>query len=326
MKKLMPVILFVILTGCVKDFDLTVSGQQPRYVIEGRISNLPGPYFVRVTLSNTGLVFDSRSNDLLDSAVGVQNAVVVISDDRGMSDTLEPCSPANTNGYSFSWGNGHMDSTYAPFARNVYTIERGYYLTNRFTGEQGRTYRLSVAVGTETFYASAYMPPVTPLDSAVLQETVIAPDGTRGLTPFAYFKEPQNQANYYLLQSFDITGYPYNNPEMHSQNSMMLFSYYVFDDKTLPAYVNGMMSRVLIPSAQRGSGQFAYNLYPNTPWHLRLSSLTQEAFEYFKQLGKQFEGDGNVYQPAPASPKGNISGNALGMFYATDVSYKLILQ
>lgn len=60
------------------------------------------------------------------------------------------------------------------------------------------------------------------------------------------------------------------------------------------------------------------------PKQIRLYSLTREAYEYFNILNKQLEINGNIYKPAPASARGNISGGALGLFYATGISDKLL--
>jgi len=68
--------------------------------------------------------------------------------------------------------------------------------------------------------------------------------------------------------------------------------------------------------------------YPVVPYddvEVRLCSLTREAYEYFVTIEKQFQVDGNVYKPAPASASGNISGGALGLFWATSISYKVRL-
>jgi hypothetical protein len=57
---------------------------------------------------------------------------------------------------------------------------------------------------------------------------------------------------------------------------------------------------------------------------VKLCALTKNAYEYFDALNRQLQNDGNIYQPVPASAIGNISGGALGLFWATSVSYKLV--
>ena len=95
-------ILFIALvfTSCEKTVDLDYKGNQSKLIIEGNITNEPGPYFVRLTksipLSDTG------------SYPTVDNAVVTIRDDAGNSETLT------------SQGNGK-------------------YRTNSLTGVEGRT-------------------------------------------------------------------------------------------------------------------------------------------------------------------------------------------
>jgi hypothetical protein len=63
---------------------------------------------------------------------------------------------------------------------------------------------------------------------------------------------------------------------------------------------------------------------PGPPIQIRLHSFTKETYDYFNTLYKQLENNGNIYKPTPASAHGNISGGALGLFYATAVSGKLL--
>jgi hypothetical protein len=58
------------------------------------------------------------------------------------------------------------------------------------------------------------------------------------------------------------------------------------------------------------------------PIHVRLCSLTKEAYEYIKVMSRQVLYDGNIYKPTPVTPPGNISGGALGLFTASHISDK----
>src|SRR5688572_29733494 len=80
-------------TGCTKVFDLDPKAIKPLYVIDGRISNMGGPYFVRVTKSTGLLAYTPAARIERDSAEAVQNALVIISDDTGIKDTLIPATP-----------------------------------------------------------------------------------------------------------------------------------------------------------------------------------------------------------------------------------------
>jgi hypothetical protein len=313
------IILWIATAGCVKDFNLRPDETAPLYVIVGRISNLGGPYYVRITKS-TNLLGKPGT----DSAEPVKGALVIIADDLGVTDTLIPGKIVGNPRNYYYYDNGVIDSFMDPPYTYNYSINRGYYETTKLTGQPGHTYQLTVRIGPEEFHASAYMPPVPTLDSAVIKETTVDPDGTKGYLPFVWFKEPANENNYYLFQYNSIKNYPYDIPYANDRY-VMYFPYYVLDDKTMPVYVNGLAVKVLTSDHYQFSDSYPYLVKPSAPTQVRLSSLTKESYEYMNVLGKQLRDDGNVYKPVPASLKGNISGNALGLFWATDVSYKLIL-
>ncbi|WP_315816961.1 DUF4249 family protein [Paraflavitalea speifideaquila] len=76
-------------------------------------------------------------------------------------------------------------------------------------------------------------------------------------------------------------------------------------------------------------GHYPYWDHPNVrprhnPVQIRLHALTKETYDYFNVLNRQLEVNGNIYKPAPASAHGNISGGALGFFYATTISDKVL--
>ena len=139
-------ILFIALvfTSCEKTVDLDYKGNQSKLIIEGNITNEPGPYFVRLTksipLSDTG------------SYPTVDNAVVTIRDDAGNSETLT------------SQGNGK-------------------YRTNSLTGVEGRTYTLTVKTENQTYTAQSTMPQKVLFDSIKVEKLVITGETEYNLIP-----------------------------------------------------------------------------------------------------------------------------------------------
>ncbi|THU40246.1 DUF4249 domain-containing protein [Niastella caeni] len=319
------IMLLLLTAGCTKEFNIELDKTQPLFVIEGRISNLTGPYYVRITKSTNSLGLGGGPYN--DSAEAVTGALVTISDDSGITDTLIPANSYNRYRYFYFYKNGKVDSIkerLPPYYSDKYRGDRGYYETTKITGRPGHTYHLLVRTGNEEFHASAYMPNAPEIDSAALKEATINAKGDKGLLPFVWFKEPQNEKNYYLLMYNPITDYPYDN----SFNRFIpsgVYPFYVVDDALLPPYINGMAVQMMVNGHDPYSNNYPYIIY-NDPVQVRLSSLTKEAYNFFKALGRQLEDDGNAYRPAPSSPPGNISGNALGLFWATQISHKLILR
>ena len=165
------------------------------------------------------------------------------------------------------------------------------------------------------------MPASVPaIDSVLLKKDPVAdPSGISGLAAFAYFKEPRDEINYYLLQLNEPFNSGYDQARQYNYEGGSIFPFYVFDDKTLPAYVEGM--EVLTLLAYSISSRLGpYWIIRGDSVQVRLSSLTRNTYEYFSALSKQFLDDGNAYKPGPASAVGNISGGALGLFWAANIS------
>jgi hypothetical protein len=49
-------------------------------------------------------------------------------------------------------------------------------------------------------------------------------------------------------------------------------------------------------------------------------SISKKGFNFWKAITEQIESEGGIFNPAPATPPGNISGGALGLFQASAVS------
>jgi hypothetical protein len=315
-----------LLAACTKDYDFKLKDTKPLYVIEGRISDLQGPYYIRIIRSTKLLGYPTINIDE-DSTDAVQGAEVIIKDDMGTVDTLIPA-PERLPRNLYFYNNNVLYSDVRDYPTPALKAMRGFYQTTKIKGVPGHSYQLYVRIGDSTFQASAYMPPVTTLDSAALKrDTVVNATGDKGNLPLAWFKEPPDEKNYYMLQYYaHITEYPYDAFRIEYNNNNGYNSIpFVVDDKVLPPYVNGLSVPLITPDGNPYQWAGNYVIYPDHGAHIRLSSLTKEAYEYFNVLRKQLQTDGNVYKPTPASAKGNISGGALGLFWASDISYKLIL-
>jgi len=133
MRPLIIVSLLIILglTACQKVIDLKLKNDSGKYVIEGNVTNLPGPY--KVTIGKT----DAVNADY--SLQGVSRATVIISDNAGNTETLQETSP-------------------------------GLYLTRSLQGAEGRTYYLDIQVGSSHLTATSVMPHQVPLDSLYMED------------------------------------------------------------------------------------------------------------------------------------------------------------
>lgn len=127
-----PALLFscclVILLSCEKVIDVDLNTAPPHLVIEGTITDQPGPYTVK--LSKT--ISYTAPNEF----VPVSEAIITLSDNTGATETLEETSP-------------------------------GIYQGNLLKGTPGNTYRLEVKSEGEVFTASSVMPAVVKIDTLI---------------------------------------------------------------------------------------------------------------------------------------------------------------
>ncbi|AXY75509.1 DUF4249 domain-containing protein [Paraflavitalea soli] len=336
-------LLIVTIAGCTREFELGPQAAKPLYVIEGRISNMWGPYYVRVTKSDGLLADPDPYFPYRDSAEPVKNALVIITDDTGIKDTLIP-SPPSIDRYvyyfrdSTNYNDQGIDSVFTTVNDRASFHDRGFYQTTKIKGQTGHTYSLEVQIGDQVFRSSAYMPPAPAMESVGwARDTMLSPYLNRGLIPVARFKDAPNEKNYYALNmNYSLHAYRYDfylAPGVASGATFSVLPYYVFDDKFLTPGINTIPVRLMPLNVQHSlvpEGHYPYwDYYPyvrysHKPVQIRLHALTQQTYTYFNALNKQLEVNGNIYKPAPASAPGNISGGALGFFYATTVSDKVL--
>lgn len=148
--------IVILLTGCEKVVELDYKGNQSRIVIEGNISNQPGPYLVKlrksVALTETG-VYPT-----------IDNALVIVGDNAGNTDTL------------LAQGNG-------------------IYHTRKLQGTEGRTYSLTVTAENQTFTAQSIMPERVALDGIKIEEVVFGGETEFNIIP-EYLDPIQKGNNY----------------------------------------------------------------------------------------------------------------------------------
>jgi hypothetical protein len=129
----LALVFLTIVTACEKVIDLDLNSASPKFVIEGHVTNGPGPYLVKVTKTRN---FSDDNN-----FEGITNAFIMISDNQGNRDTLVQTQP-------------------------------GRYYTTTLAGVPGRTYFLEVRIENETYAAQSTMPIQVPLDSVRVNDFV----------------------------------------------------------------------------------------------------------------------------------------------------------
>ncbi len=320
MKKTIAIYLFMFfLSGCVEEFDLDLDQAEPRLVVEGLITNQPGPYYIRLTESHTGgLIKTDHSPTGVDSAKAVMNAQIIIYDDAGQIDTLVPID-VDINEYDYDPLGGYYKLVYDNAGNIIDTLfltdpsefrhDRGFYKTQHFVGIPGRTYFITIRLKGKEYIASDYMHPIPDIDSLGYMKKIREKDGQEYYIPLLYFSEPQGIDNFYLIQLDN---------EVFSRGWPAAFSwrFSILSDEYLQPYVNG-----LNVSLGENPGGIEYDYYwQGATIYLALSSLSKNAYEFYRSLLQQFKNDGGAYKPCPASPPTNISNGGLGYFRASAIS------
>jgi hypothetical protein len=145
--KISSSILFIALlvfTSCEKKVDLSYKGNQSRIIIEGNITNEPGPYFVKITKS-IGLT-------ATETYPTIDDAVVTMSDNAGNNETLA-------------------------------ALGNGMYRTAMLTGIEGRTYTLTVKAAGQTYSAQSTMPTQVAFDSIKVEKLTITGEVEYNIIP-----------------------------------------------------------------------------------------------------------------------------------------------
>lgn len=155
--------------ACQKVINVDLNEAAPLIVIEGLITDMPGPYIVKI--SKSGSYFNQPVLPL------VSDAVATIADDLGNVDTLKETSP-------------------------------GIYLTSKTKGFPGRTYTLKVISEDKEYIGSSTMYSHVGIDSLVLKKTEAPYYGFGGdkkvemnVEINCYFTDPVEK-NFYRIKVF----------------------------------------------------------------------------------------------------------------------------
>lgn len=295
-KFLLLIILFNFY-GCVEEFDLTVPDAAPRVVVDGLITNKPGPYYIRFVKSKPGNVsiIDDNNFYKTDKAEPITDATIVITDDKGQRDTLKYTTIEVLGG---------------EYGQDYYN--QGFYATQKLQGIPGRTYFLEINWNKQKYSSSSYMQAVPVIENLGYKNVYSEAKKESHYVPIITFTDPKNETNYYLIQTIDL-----NYSRFWSTST--LWHYSILEDTHLD-------SKIVDLEVSTGVTPRMINYYPvymeGSNIYVALSSISSEAYSYYKTLLEQFENDGGAYKPTPATPAGNISNGALGFFRASAVSEK----
>ncbi|HET6557213.1 MAG TPA: DUF4249 domain-containing protein [Prolixibacteraceae bacterium] len=311
------ILIFLFLTiitySCITDYDLDLKSSQSRMVVEGLITNQKGPYLIRLTKSKDRLTLypiqyssngDTSYNYRYPNGVkeSIQDAEVFITDkNTSVTDTLIKSPEGEWHYYE----GGNNFPVWKRFEVGDTSIINGFYQTTKIKGIPGHTYALTIKWQNQEYHAESYMPEVPPIDSVQFNFTKGAVGKTDYNIPLLFFKEPQNERNYYLFITTESRAWPYS----------------ILSDEYLNDYVNGLdVCKGVSPDYWLTSYPDVFDGHLSMDYFIEMHSMTKEGYEYYKALIQQFRTDGGGYSPSPASPPTNLDNGALGFFRASAVN------
>lgn len=279
----------ICLISCTEKFPLELNQIEPKVVIQAMITDLPGPYYVRLTKTTNSLIvpyYPGQDADN-DHAEIIKNGIIIISDNFGNKDTLEP-SPSHN--FIFKTGGDSLI---------------GYYNTKKIKGIAGRTYYLDVYIEEKHFHSETEMIPVPEIDTVVFSSIVGDPGKSDGIIPLFFLKNINTSFKYgsiiygglNQIQNSSLISWRNNRLFEFNQNEPVSFYYFELN----------------------GKGYLPQDMLWDTTY-FSLATLDNNTFQFYNNCLKQFNSDGGAYKPSPSTPIGNITGGAIGVFQASSIA------
>ncbi len=313
MKKTLAILCaFLFVSACTEEYDLQLKGEE-KLVVEMEITNAPPPYYIQLTKSKsyygTPIGYDEYERFWWEKGEYdmVYDALVIVSDDSGIIDTLN-LSPDSV------WVWVEYDQEYH-FEKSNYPGVNGYYQTSKIKGAQGHTYYLRIEWNNKVYTAECTMPESINIDTVTMYcESDKYKDGAEdGNIPYLWFHDNPRTENFYLFSYEIYAGKTWGITTMSDENikSDNICGIDAFSGVSPDGFSrNSVPFGLTHTNKEGGFGS------------VRLYSVTKEVYDYYNSLINQIRFDGGVYTPSPASAPTNIKGGALGLFNAASVDWR----
>ena len=327
-------ILLTLIYGCIDPIELDISEELRILVVEGFISTGPGPHQIKLS---KGAKFGDILNALIKSEVG---ADVWIRDNDGNVTFLTEVSP----GTYLTPDHGNI--TFIDEVRS----EGTYFTPDDWRAELHKSYTLNIITGAGAQYTSSpeTIVPVAPIDSLILQFKKIPTADPAifisGVEVFARFQDPPDSRDFYIWRN-NGTYIIETHPELFTIRNIFNpgmpipapkdccsicwifefnadFSIKILNDKNSNGTINTELAAFIPDDGLRFHSKYMAVI--------RQLSISSEAHAFFDLLEKQLSIDGDIFDPPPATIRGNMINldnpeeNVIGYFHASDVSIDTI--
>ncbi len=285
--------MLLLVCSCITPYDADIQGSQPRLVVEGLISDQPGPHQVRLTQSA------SYANGSEGTNIGIDNATVYVTDDLGRRIEY------------VSLGSGRYQTT--PDVR----------------GEVGRTYQVHITLADGTRYLSEpdLLKPVPPVDNLYWEYD----RSTKLISVYVDLVDPPTLGDgyYWTWKHYESLQYCKLSEMLPdgSQSACLncctpcwdIFQCYTCVNIAGDQFINGKkIKKQLITTV-------LYNSFE--PYYLLIEqrSLSNNAYQFWNSVKVQSSSTGGPFDAAPAPIVGNVKNpdkpkeKVLGFFGASSV-------
>ncbi len=301
-------ILCLLLTQCVSEFDPKIETNVPKVVVDGLITNQPGPYSVRLQYSYP---YTNKADPR-----NIAGATIEISDDKGIKETL------------LDKGNGLYETS-----------------PTGIRGIVGRKYTVSIRTPNGKKYVSKpeLLKPVAALGNVYSEfQPTATPQALSGnFNVFLDVKDPVTTGDYYRWKWSHYETIKYC-LQSYTRNDFGIF--YKQYECCEPCWkIEPCNGCIILANDRLTNGKnitkisLGVVLYTNTSPYFMLieqQSLTEEAYQFWKAVDSQINNSGGIFDLPAATIIGNVVSDndpeeqVLGFFGASSVVYKpqLILR
>lgn len=294
------------LTACIDPIDTGSAQIEPKLVVDGLITNLPGPYTVKLGQSEP---YDNAS---LTRAVA--NATVYVMDDLG-------------NRFDFTEGT------------------RGTYQTDSlsFQGQPGRTYTLNIRTDTGKEYQSQPQflqasPPVDTVFSRFVEEISASGIANEYFEVYLKTQDVAGERNFYRWKWAHYESLKYcRQTYFHDEENNINYRLYSFCCE--PCWkISRCNNCIDLANDQFTDGRSVERLITKIPYDSREDyfmiieqyALSEKAYRFWNSVVSQTNNTGGIFDNPPASIPGNIVNindeeeQVLGLFLASGATRKSV--
>jgi hypothetical protein len=303
--RIVALLICLVADGCIEPLDITIDNSQPKIVVDGMMSNEPGPYYVSI-------VHSRNNKEFLKDAQPVTNASVVIVED---DDVVYP----------------------------MVEIQAGKYQTStNWQGKIGSTYELRIVKNENEYHSSPQTLTAPGVIDAIYAEfepnaVSFGDDGEQEVDAFKILIDAHgadaesDRLRWRFIGVYHATTYPQLNTLMTKNGDLipnpLPCSGYVRDGDGIrkvgdcyccDCWPTEYGNTVLLSSPEVASNG-AYKRVdlmkiPITPLRfinkykveIEQLSLSPELFRYWKLVKAQQEAAGNLFQPNAVKVRGNM--------------------